>query len=252
MTLGIVSLTLFVTWASSTMLAPARVEVSHDLDITSDTVASLTTSIFVLGGGLGSLALGPLSEVYGRVPVILGSNVLFLTFNLACGFSTTAPQLIIFRFLSGLGGAAPYSLGGGVMGDCFSAERRGYSLSLFSIIPLLGPAVGPIAGAFITKLAGWRWTFYSVTIVDAIVLALGARFLRESWAPKVLERKQSDLALKTGDRTLLEESEKSKPKFRKKFGEAMSRPFKLLVTEPIMQVPRPLCTVLCDLRLTPS
>ena len=106
----------------------------------------MTMSIFILGGGIGSLVLGPLSEVYGRVPVILGSNLFFLIFNIAAGFSTTATQLIVFRFLSGLGGSAPYSLGGGVMGDCFSAERRGYSLSIFSIVPLLGPAAGPIAG----------------------------------------------------------------------------------------------------------
>ena len=235
-TLTIVSLTLFITSASSTILAPARPEVDRDLAITSEAMGSLTMSIFILGGGVGSLVLGPLSEVHGRVPVILGSNLLFLAFNLAAAFSASAAQLVVFRFLSGVGGAAPYSLGGGVMGDCFSAERRGHSLSLFSIIPLLGPAAGPIAGAFITKYASWRWAMHVVSIVDAVVLVVGARFLRESWAPKVLERKRSDLMLKTGNKELFTDFNGTHGSFKQALGEALSRPFKLLVVEPIMQV----------------
>ena len=230
------SLTLFITSASSTILAPARVEVSRDLGITNDAVMSMTISTFILGGGMGSLFLGPLSEVHGRVPVILSSNLFFLIFNLACGFSTSAVQLIVFRFLSGVGGSAPYSLGGGVMGDCFSAERRGYSLSLFSIIPLLGPAAGPIAGAFITKYAGWQWAFHAVSITDAVILVIGARFLRESWAPKVLERKRTDSRLKEDNPEPYDDFVGTHGGFRKALLEALSRPFKLLVQEPIMQV----------------
>ena len=122
------------------------------------------------------------------------------------------------------------------MGDCFPAERRGHSLSLFSIVPLLGPAVGPIAGGFITKCASWRWSFHTVSIIDAVILLAGLRFLRETWAPKLLERRRCEMILKTGNKELYIDLGGMERSWRSALKVAMSRPFKLLATEPIMQV----------------
>ena len=70
------------------------------------------------------------------------ANLFYLAFNIGCGFATSKGQLIAFRFLSGLGGSAPLALGGGVLADCWRAEERGKSISIYSLAPLLGPAVG--------------------------------------------------------------------------------------------------------------
>jgi hypothetical protein len=59
---------------------------------------------------LGPLFLGPLSEIYGRNRVMQGANMFFLIFNLACAFSQNTTQLIVLRFLSGLGGSAPLAV----------------------------------------------------------------------------------------------------------------------------------------------
>lgn len=67
---------------------------------------------------------GPLSEVYGRVPVIQLSNLFFLAFNIGCGFAQTKGQMIAFRFFAGLGGSAPLSTGGGVLSDVWTADQR--------------------------------------------------------------------------------------------------------------------------------
>jgi len=75
--------------------------------------SQLVLSIFVLGYAIGPLMLAPLSEIYGRVPVLQLANLFYLAFNLACGASTSKGQMIDFRFLSGLGGSAPLALGGG-------------------------------------------------------------------------------------------------------------------------------------------
>ena len=58
----------------------------------------------------GPLFLGPLSEIYGRNRVLQIANILFLVFNLGCGFAQTSAQLIALRFLSGIGGSAPQSV----------------------------------------------------------------------------------------------------------------------------------------------
>jgi len=124
------------------MVAPALPAMARSLDITSEIEESLILSIFVLAYAIGPLFLGPMSEIYGRVIVLQLANLFYLVFNLACGFANTKGQLIAFRFLAGLGGSAPLALGGGVLSDCWRAEERGRAISIYSLAPLLGPAVG--------------------------------------------------------------------------------------------------------------
>lgn len=89
------------------MIAPALQAIKDDFNVQSEVLSQLTLSIFVLAFALGPLVLGPLSEIYGRVIVVQLANLLFLVFNIACGFAQTDVQMIIFRFLAGLGGSAP-------------------------------------------------------------------------------------------------------------------------------------------------
>lgn len=85
-----------------------------------------------------------MSELYGRIVVLQVTNLVFLFFNLGCGFAKTKAQIIVFRFFAGLGGSAPLAIGGGVLADLFTAEERGRAMAIYSLAPLLGPAVGPI------------------------------------------------------------------------------------------------------------
>lgn len=92
------------------MIAPALTAIGDDLKIHSDIILSMTVSVFVLAYSVGPLVLGPLSEMYGRVPVLQLSNMLYLVFNICCGFAQTQNEMIAFRFLSGLGGSAPLAV----------------------------------------------------------------------------------------------------------------------------------------------
>ena len=71
-----------------------------------------------------------------------------IAWNLGCGFVQNKEQLIAFRFLAGLGGSAPLSIGGAVLGDCFRPEERGKAIAIYSLAPLLGPVLAPICGAW--------------------------------------------------------------------------------------------------------
>lgn len=68
--------------------------------------------------------------------------------NLACAFAQNTTQLIIFRFLSGLGGSAPLAIGGAVLGDVWTADQRGKAIAIYSSAPLLGAAIAPLCGAW--------------------------------------------------------------------------------------------------------
>jgi MFS family permease len=108
----IVSSFTFISPVSSSMVAPALQSIAKEFGIKNDVEIALTLSIFVLAYAIGPLFLGPMSEIYGRVPVLQLANLFYLVFNIACGVCTSKDQMLAFRFLSGLGGSAPLAVSG--------------------------------------------------------------------------------------------------------------------------------------------
>jgi multidrug resistance protein len=232
----LVSSFTFISPVSSSMVAPALTSIGAELNISSEFELSLTLSIFVLAYAVGPLFLGPLSELYGRTIVLQLSNMLYLFFNLGCALSQSKGQLIAFRFLSGLGGSAPLALGGGVLSDLFQAEERGRAISIYSLAPLLGPAIGPIAGGFISENTTWRWVFYATTAADAIIQLVGLFLLQETYTPILLQRKKLALIKSTGNKALHTEYDRPDRTLAKAIKVALSRPFVLLGSQVIVQV----------------
>ncbi|KAI2635546.1 major facilitator superfamily domain-containing protein [Xylaria nigripes] len=230
-----VSLFALISPVSSSLVAPALGTIAKELDITQEFEQNLTLSVFVLAYAVGPLVWGPLSELYGRVIILQLVNLLYLFFNLACGLARTKGQLIAFRFLAGLGGSAPLAIGGGVLSDLFNAENRGMALSMYSLAPLLGPAIGPIAGGFITQNTTWRWGFYSTTIADAIIQAAGLFFLKETYAPTLLGRKKKRLIKETGNTELYTPFDHPDRTVAKTLRIALARPFRMITTQVIVQ-----------------
>ncbi|KAI0072848.1 MFS polyamine transporter [Panus rudis PR-1116 ss-1] len=234
----------FISPVSSSMVAPAVEQIAQEFHITNGTKLSMTVSVFVLAYAVGPLFLSPLSEVYGRSRVLQLANLFFLVWNLACSFAQNDAQLIAFRFLSGIGGSAPLSVGGGVLGDMFRPEERGKALAIYSLAPLLGPALGPIAGAWIAELTTWRWVFRSTTIADALVQLFGIFALQETYAPVLLERKaarirkQLDQEKGTPRKVIpVHEAErKTQMTWKELMAKALLRPFSLFAQEPIIQL----------------
>ena len=218
------------------MSAPAIPAIGRDLNVTNETTLSLLISIFVLAYAIGPLFLGPLSEIYGRRIVLQLSNLFFLAFNIGCGFATSSGQLIAFRFLSGLGGSAPLAIGGGVLSDCWTAEHRGQAVGLYSLAPLLGPALGPVAGGWIAEKTTWRWCFWSTSILTVLIQILGVIYLRETFGPVILARRAAGLRKSTGDSRWHTEWESPDRTLPKVLRASLQRPFRLLATQPIIQV----------------
>ncbi|KAI0378106.1 MFS general substrate transporter [Hypomontagnella monticulosa] len=232
----IVSVFTLVSPVSSSMVAPSLTTIGGELGIAEGFEQNIVLSIFVLAYALGPLVWGPLSEIYGRVPVLQLSNLGYLGFNLGCGLARTKGQVIAFRFLSGLGGSASMAIGGGVLSDLFVAEQRGRAMSIYSLAPMLGPAIGPIAGAFITENTTWRWTFWATSIADAAIQGAGLIWLRETYPPVLLDRKRQVLAKETGNpalRTPYDDAGRSSAWAT--IRTAMTRPFKLVATQVIVQ-----------------
>ncbi|KAI0019503.1 major facilitator superfamily domain-containing protein [Xylariomycetidae sp. FL0641] len=231
----IVSIFTLISPVSSSMVAPSLETIGNELNISSTLEQNLVLSIFVLAYALGPLVWGPLSELYGRVIILQLANLIYLFFNLGCGLARTPAELIAFRFVSGFGGSAPLAIGGGVLGDLFPAEQRGRAMSIYSLAPLLGPAIGPLAGAFITQNTTWRWAFWATTIADAAIQAAGLLWLRETYAPVLLAWKRDRLAKTTGRDGLRTPYDGASRKVVRSLMTALVRPFRLLASQPIVQ-----------------
>lgn len=231
-----VSLFTFISPVSSSMIAPALGQIQQELHVSSALEAELSLSVFILGFAVGPLFLAPLSELFGRRIILQLSNLFYIVFNLVGGFSTNVGQIIAFRFLSGVGGSAPLGIGGGVLADIWLPTERGRAMALYSLAPLLGPAIGPIAGGFITEYSTWRWVFWSTTIAAGLVQVLGYFFLRETYAAAILDKKKKLLIKITGNKDLHTEFDNPSRTFANHLGVAFKRPFILLFTQPIVQV----------------
>ncbi|GAA5937278.1 MFS transporter [Sporobolomyces koalae] len=231
---------------SSSAISPAAPQVAQALGITSQVELSMVTSIFVLAFAIGPLLLAPASELYGRVRVIQCANLVYVIFNLVCAFAKTKGQFIAFRFIAGLGGGAPLSIGAGVLADLWRPEERGRAAALYSLGPLLGPALGPIAGSWIAQRIpndGYKWIFYSTTIFSALVQGLGLILLRETYHPVLLNEqvaqiKKSMNLPRSSDKvqTIFDVKAGGKKKPMQVFRHGMCRPLVLFFHEPIIQV----------------
>lgn len=141
-------------------------------------------------------------------------------------------MLIGLRFLQGCWSVAPLTIGAGSVSDMFRAENRGVAMSLWSVGPLLGPTVGPIAGGFLSDALGWRWIFWVLAAAIGILSVLALLFMRETYAPVLLERKARRLRKETGNTNLLSKLDQGfTPK--QLFYRSIVRPMKLLMTSPI-------------------
>ena len=190
-------------------------------------------SIFVLGFAVGPLVAAPLSEIYGRQPAYLLSNLFFVIFTVACAVSSNLGMLVAFRFLAGCAGGTPTTVGGATIGDMFPKEKRGAALAMWGLGAQLGPIIGPIIGGFLSQAKGWRWLFGLQAIIGGVSLLLGILFLRETYAVVILGRKTKRTIRDTGDSKLvsaLHDGIAPGERFRR----AIIRPAKILVFSPIV------------------
>lgn len=188
--------TLVVSFCSSVYSGGLR-DVMQEFDV-SEEVATLGLSFFVLGFALGPLLWAPLSELYGRQVVFVGTFVAFTAFNAGAAESKNIQSLLILRFFAGSFGSSPLTNAGGVTADLFDARERGQALSIFCLAPFLGPVLGPVAGGFLGENEGWRWIGRLMTMFSGTLLILGTIVVPETYAPFLLRKRASQLSNLTG------------------------------------------------------
>ena len=218
-----------VTVIISAPAAPLILASFHD-DRYIDT--TFIISIWEIGEIVGTLMIGPLSEVYGRLPVYHTANILFVAFSAAAALSTNVQMLLAFRFLNGMC-VASVCLNSAIASDIFAVEDRGKALAIMGLTPRLGPMVGPIVGGYIAKYKGWRWTLWVPTILTGAFELVFLILYRETYKVTILAKKAERLRVQMQNPSLRSRYANTEPKSRF-IRNTIFRPFKLLFCTPIL------------------
>lgn len=135
-------------------------------------IAQMTVSLYMVGIALSQLIMGPLSDKFGRRPVLLSGLALMVAASVACMFAETLPQLIAARFFQALGGASGMVVSRAIIRDIYERDRVASMISLVIAALMIGQMVSPLTGGLIETAFGWRAIFYAITI-GALAVAVG-------------------------------------------------------------------------------
>src|SRR6201999_965750 len=136
-------------------------------------LAQMTVSLYMVGIACSQLIMGPLSDKFGRRPVLLGGISLMVAASAACMFAESLPQLIAARFFQALGGASGMVVSRAIVRDLYARDQISARLSLVIAVMMIAQMVSPLTGGLLEIAFSWRAIFCLITAASlATVIAI--------------------------------------------------------------------------------
>ncbi|KAF2860518.1 putative major facilitator superfamily transporter [Piedraia hortae CBS 480.64] len=169
------AMALFLAALDTTIVVVALPTISEHFHSTSG--YTWIGSAFLLANAAAVPVWGKFSDIFGRKPMLLLANAIFLLGSALAGWSSSIGMLITARAIQGIGGGGLVILVNIVIGDLFSLRRRGTFYGLTGAVWAIASAVGPVIGGLFTDRASWRWCFWINLPLDGAVLFIIFFFL---------------------------------------------------------------------------
>ena len=175
---GTVALAAFMEVLDTSIANVALPHISGSLAASSDQGTWVLTSYLVANAIVLPLG-GWASSVVGRKNFFLLCITLFTIASFLCGIAPSLPLLLFFRVLQGVGGGGLQPMAQAIMADSFDPKRRGVAFSLYALVTVLAPSIGPTLGGWITDNYSWRWIFYINIPVGILAFFLVTRLVED-------------------------------------------------------------------------
>jgi DHA1 family bicyclomycin/chloramphenicol resistance-like MFS transporter len=173
---GLIALITFLSAfvpLSTDLYLPALPGMALYFDVSAD-LANLTLILFFVFFAAGTLCWGPLSDKYGRKPVLLAGLAIYTAASLGCAASSEIDQLIASRIFQAIGGSGAFAVATAMIKDVYDSSRREPILAMVQSMVLISPVAAPVLGALLLKFISWRGVFWTLALIALLALAGGA------------------------------------------------------------------------------
>ncbi len=161
------------------MFMPSIPGLVTDLNTTAG-MAQLTLTLYLIGTAVSQLVYGPLSDRFGRRPILLGGLVIFIFATIVCAYAPTIEILVAARLLQSFGGAAGMVLSRAIIRDLHEERAAASVIGYITMAWALAPMVAPVIGGYLDQYYSWRASFWLLTALGLFALALAALLLPET------------------------------------------------------------------------
>jgi MFS transporter, DHA2 family, multidrug resistance protein len=172
---GMITLTVMVASIlqalDNTIANVALPRMQGSLSATQDQMTWVLTS-YIVAAAIMTPLTGWLADRFGRKPLFLVSIIGFTLASALCGMAQSLEQIVLFRLLQGVCGAALIPMSQAVLFDAYPPQQHGRAMAIWGVGVVMGPMLGPMLGGWLTDDYSWRWVFY-INVPFGILAVLG-------------------------------------------------------------------------------
>lgn len=151
-------------------LLPALPEIGDYLNVTNTNDNQLLITMIFLGLGFGQLIFGPLSDSFGRKPIVYIGFILFIIASIICVTTKSLEMMIFGRVLQGIGLSSPRTIAIAMVRDTYSGDYMAKIMSIIVMVFILVPVIAPALGQFLLDYYDWQTIFYVNLLFGALIM----------------------------------------------------------------------------------
>jgi MFS family permease len=141
------------------LLAAGFTNIAQDYDVSVESVA-LTTGLYMMGLGIGSVIASPTAILYGKRPVYLFSAIIFILASVWCALSPNFTSLVLARIFQGISVSPVECLPSATIAEIFFLHERAFRIGIYTLLLLGGKNLVPLVSAAVIQRLDWRWVFW--------------------------------------------------------------------------------------------
>ncbi|MFD1125186.1 Bcr/CflA family efflux MFS transporter [Lentilactobacillus raoultii] len=145
----------------------------------SEIIMNLTLILFFIFYSIATLVWGPLSDRYGRRPILLIGLAIYALAGVLCGISTSAVEIILFRVLQAIGGGVATTIATAIIKDVYTGRKQETTLAIVQSMVVISPALAPVIGSLLLTFISWRGIFFTQALLGLVVV-FGAFIFQET------------------------------------------------------------------------